>query len=65
MYYLTATVRDRLSPDTAIDLKVRCVTLRVEQGTSARGSFYMPHWWRTMPPEPCGNTEPAHVAARR
>jgi ABC-type polysaccharide/polyol phosphate transport system ATPase subunit len=46
LFYLTVSIRARTTPDAAIDRRIRCVTVRIEPGTAARGSFYMPHRWR-------------------
>lgn len=48
MYHLSATIihADFLR---GIDWQHQCLTLRVDQGKLTRGSFYMPHRWRSLP----------------
>ena len=49
LYHVTATIREDTSSTTTVDRKMRCLTLRVEPGTAARGGYYMPHRWRHSP----------------
>jgi ABC-type polysaccharide/polyol phosphate transport system ATPase subunit len=46
LYFATATIRDSVATETTVDRKIRCLTLKVEPGTGARGGYYMPHRWR-------------------
>jgi ABC-type polysaccharide/polyol phosphate transport system ATPase subunit len=51
MYYVSATVVHTDQPlGTAIDWQNQCLALRVDQGRFVRGTFYMPHRWRSLPP---------------
>ena len=47
MYYISATIihADHLR---GIDWQHQCLTLRVDPGKFIRGSFYMPHRWRSV-----------------
>ena len=49
MYYLSATIMDLRTPDTAFDRLHQCLTLRIDRGRFVRGSFYMSHRWRRLP----------------
>jgi homopolymeric O-antigen transport system ATP-binding protein len=48
MYYLSVHITDNRPPRNAIDVQVRALTLRVDEGRSVRGSFYMPHRWTQL-----------------
>jgi lipopolysaccharide transport system ATP-binding protein len=50
MYHISATIvhKDQ-ALGAAIDYQPQCLTLRVD-GKLMRGSFYMPHRWRPVPP---------------
>jgi lipopolysaccharide transport system ATP-binding protein len=49
MYYVSATIVHREQAlGTAIDWQSQCLTLRIDQGRFIRGTFYMPHRWRTV-----------------
>jgi lipopolysaccharide transport system ATP-binding protein len=51
MYHISATIVHKNQVfGTAIDYQRQCLTLRVDGGKLIRGSFYMPHRWRPVPP---------------
>ncbi len=51
MYHISATIiHAGQALGAAIDYQNQCLTLRVDAGTLRRGSFYMPHRWRPVPP---------------
>jgi ABC-type polysaccharide/polyol phosphate transport system ATPase subunit len=53
MYHISATIVHRNQAlGAAIDYQRQCLTLRVDSGKLTRGSFYMPHRWRLLPPAP-------------
>ena len=48
MYYFSANITNNQPPRNAIDVQMRALTLRVDEGQPVRGSFYMPHRWRQL-----------------
>jgi hypothetical protein len=51
MYYVSATIVHREQAiGSAIDWQHQCLTLRIDPGRFIRGSLYMPHRWRPVPP---------------
>jgi ABC-type polysaccharide/polyol phosphate transport system ATPase subunit len=51
MYHISATiVHKNQAIGAAIDYQRQCLTFRVDGGKLTRGSFYMPHRWRPVPP---------------
>jgi hypothetical protein len=55
MYYFSANITNNRPPRNAIDVQMRALTLRVDEGRSVRGSFYMPHRWRQLKPAPAAD----------
>jgi Wzt C-terminal domain len=50
--YLSARIAHRDQPaGFAIDWRPECAMLRVNSGRPVRGTFYMPHRWRTLRPD--------------
>jgi len=47
MYHISATII-HADHQRGIDWQHQCLTLRVDPGKFIRGSFYMPHRWRTV-----------------
>lgn len=45
IYYIDSVIKQR-GATSEIDWKCRCATLRVDQGKSVHGDFYMAHEWR-------------------
>jgi hypothetical protein len=51
MYFVSCTIIHKgQALGTAIDYQRECLTLRVDAGKPMRGTFYMPHRWRPVPP---------------
>jgi hypothetical protein len=54
MYYLSVNITDNRPPRSNIDVRMRALTLRVDEGRPVRGDFYIPHRWKQF----------AHAAGR-
>ena len=65
IYHVTATIRENAASTTTVDRKIRCLTLRVDPGTAARGGFYMPHQWQHVPVETAASAERAEPNVAR
>jgi hypothetical protein len=58
MYHISAAIaHSNQALGTAMDYQPQCLTVRVDSGKMARGSFYMPHQWRLLAPASAGSTE--------
>ena len=60
MYYLSVNITDNRPPRNAIDVQMRALTLRVDEGRPVRGSFYMPHRWRQLTPAAATDVRSGH-----
>jgi ABC-type polysaccharide/polyol phosphate transport system ATPase subunit len=60
MYYLSVNITNNRPPRNAIDLQMRALTLRVDEGQPVRGSFYMPHRWRQLTHAPAADVRSCH-----
>ena len=64
LYYLSVNITDNRPPRDAIDVRMRALTLRVDEGPSVRGSFYIPHRWQQLTGTEGAIRESTHASDR-